>query len=73
MFHQIRMWCCLSYMVANVLMLLSDTGICDGRHTNMAFSLALMFFYQGWKFMISGQSQAYSQRPDLASYWLQIE
>merc|ERR1719492_341915 len=31
MFHQIRMWCCLSYMVANVLMLLSDTGICDGR------------------------------------------
>jgi len=46
MFHQIRMWTCLSYMIANILMLLSDIGICDGRHSNMVFSMGLIFFYQ---------------------------
>ena len=46
MFHQIRMYTCLSYMIGNIFMLLADTGICDGRHTNMAFSMALMFFFQ---------------------------
>lgn len=46
MFHQIRMWCCLSYMIANILSLLADIGLCDGRHTNIAMSMSLMFFYQ---------------------------
>lgn len=46
MFHQIRMYTCLSYMIANILMLLGDIGICDGRHTNLVLSMALIFFYQ---------------------------
>lgn len=46
MFHQIRLWCCLSYMIANILSLLADIGLCDGRHTNIAMSMSLMFFYQ---------------------------
>jgi hypothetical protein len=46
MFHQIRMWCCLSYMIANILMLISDTPICEDRHNNLALSIGLMFFFQ---------------------------
>ena len=46
MFHQIRMWCCLSYMIANILMLISDTPLCDDRHTNLALAISLIFFFQ---------------------------
>ena len=46
MFHQLRMYTCLSYLLANLLMLLGDTSVCDDRHNNMAVSMCLMFFYQ---------------------------
>jgi len=46
MFHQLRMYCCLSYLIANLLMLIGDTSICEDRHSNMAISMALMYFYQ---------------------------
>jgi len=46
MFHQLRMYCCLSYLIANLLMLIGDTSICDDRHSNMAISMFLMFFFQ---------------------------
>jgi len=46
MFHQLRMYCCLSYLIANLLMLVGDTSICEDRHSNMAISMALMFFFQ---------------------------
>ena len=46
MFHQIRMYTCIAYMVANIFFLLGDTDLCEDRHNNMALSMALMFFYQ---------------------------
>jgi len=46
MFHQLRMYCCLSYMIANLLMLVGDTTVCDDRHNNMAISMCLMYFFQ---------------------------
>merc|ERR1711915_718084 len=46
MFHQLRMYTCISYMVANIIFLLGDTALCDDRHNNMALSMGLMFFYQ---------------------------
>jgi len=46
MFHQLRMYCCLSYLIANLLMLVGDTSICEDRHNNMAVSMALMYFFQ---------------------------
>jgi len=46
MFHQLRMYCCLSYLIANLLMLIGDTSVCEDRHSNMAISMALMFFFQ---------------------------
>ena len=46
MFHQIRMWCGISYMIANILMLLTDTSMCTDRHDNIGLSLALIYFYQ---------------------------
>ena len=46
MFHQIRMYTCVSYMLANIIFLLGDTDLCNDRHNNMALSMAMMFFYQ---------------------------
>ncbi len=46
MFHQIRMYTCISYMLANIIFLLGDTDLCNDRHNNMALSMAMMFFYQ---------------------------
>lgn len=46
MFHQIRMWCCISYTIANILMLLTDTSMCADRHDNIGISMALIYFYQ---------------------------
>merc|ERR1719394_1281606 len=46
MFHQLRMYTCISYMIANIIFLLGDTSLCDDRHNNMALSMGLMFFYQ---------------------------
>jgi len=46
MFHQIRMWTCLSYMFGNILMLAADTALCDDTHTNIVMSICIMFFFQ---------------------------
>ena len=46
MFHQLRMYTCISYMLGNILFLLGDTSLCMDRHNNMALSMTLMFFYQ---------------------------
>jgi len=46
MFHQLRMYCCLAYLVANLLSLVGDTSVCEDRHNNMAISMMLMYFYQ---------------------------
>ena len=46
MFHQIRMYTCMSYLIANIFFLLGDTSLCDDRHNNMTISMAMMFFYQ---------------------------
>ena len=46
MFHQIRMWCSISYIIANILMLITDTSLCADRHNNIAISMALIYFYQ---------------------------
>lgn len=46
MFHQIRMYSCLAYLIANIIMMMTDMGVCDGRHSNMAISMMLMYFYQ---------------------------
>ena len=46
MFHQLRMYTCISYMIANILMLLGDTTLCEDRHNNMALSMCLIYFFQ---------------------------
>jgi len=46
MFHQLRMYCCLAYLIANLLSLVGDTSVCEDRHNNMAISMMLMYFYQ---------------------------
>lgn len=46
MFHQLRMYTCLSYLIGNLLTLVGDTSVCDDRHNNMAVSMMLMYFYQ---------------------------
>ena len=46
MFHQLRMYTCISYLIANILMLLGDTSLCADRHNNMAVSMCLMYFFQ---------------------------
>lgn len=46
MFHQLRMYCCLAYLIANILSLIGDTSVCEDRHNNMAISMMLMYFYQ---------------------------
>ena len=46
MFHQLRMYTCISYMLANIFFLLGDTALCNDRHNNMAISMSMMFFYQ---------------------------
>ena len=46
MFHQLRMYCCLAYLIGNLLMLVGDTSVCEDRHNNMAVSMMLMYFFQ---------------------------
>ena len=46
MFHQLRMYCCLAYLIGNLLMLVGDTSVCEDRHNNMAISMMIVYFFQ---------------------------